>query len=93
MRLDRREFVVLSALGFVGTLGDRLVFAQAPAQAPAVPEFKDVRRNVGVFTARGGTIGYLVTPDAVVSWTVSSPTRRRCSSKDSSQRRRGRSIS
>jgi glyoxylase-like metal-dependent hydrolase (beta-lactamase superfamily II) len=71
MRLDRREFVVLSALGFVGLLGDRLVFAQqAPAgaapAAPTIPEFKDVRRNVGVFTARGGTIGYLVTPDAVV---------------------------
>ena len=31
-----------------------------------MPEFKDVRRNVGTFTARGGTIGYLVTPDAVV---------------------------
>jgi cyclase len=40
--------------------------APAPAAAPTVPEFKDVRRNVGVFTARGGTIGYLVTPDAVV---------------------------
>ena len=66
MYLDRRQFVVLSSLGFVGTLGDRLVFAQAPAQAPAVPEFKDVRRNVGTFTARGGTIGYLVTPDAVI---------------------------
>jgi glyoxylase-like metal-dependent hydrolase (beta-lactamase superfamily II) len=71
MRLDRREFVVLSALGFVGTLGDRLVFAQqapagAPAQPPTVPEFKDVRRNVGTFTARGGTIGYLVTSDAVI---------------------------
>ena len=71
MRLDRREVVVLSALGFVGSLGDRLVFAQqAPAgaapAAPTIPEFKDVRRNVGVFTARGGTIGYLVTPDAVV---------------------------
>ena len=66
MRLDRREFVVLSALGFVGTLGHRLAFAQAPAQAPTVPEFKDVRRNVGTFTARGGTIGYLVTSDAVI---------------------------
>jgi glyoxylase-like metal-dependent hydrolase (beta-lactamase superfamily II) len=70
MYLDRREFVVLSALGFAGTLGGRSLFAQAPAgapaQAPTVPEFKDVRRNVGVFTARGGTIGYLVTADAVI---------------------------
>ena len=64
--MNRRKFVVLSSLGFVGTLGNRWVFAQAPAAAPAVPEFKDVRRNVGVFTARGGTIGYLVTSDAVV---------------------------
>ena len=67
--LNRREFVVLSSLGFVGTVGNRWVFAQragAPTQAPTVPEFKDVRRNVGTFTARGGTIGYLVTADAVV---------------------------
>ena len=66
MYLNRRDFVVLSSLGFAGALGNRSLFAQAPAQAPTVPEFKDVRRNVGVFTARGGTIGYLVTPDAVV---------------------------
>jgi glyoxylase-like metal-dependent hydrolase (beta-lactamase superfamily II) len=31
-----------------------------------VPKFEDVRRNVGVFTARGGTIGYLITADAVI---------------------------
>ena len=69
MMFDRREFVVLSALGFVGSIGNRPVFAQARGgapQPPAVPEFKDVRRNVGTFTARGGTIGYLVTADAVV---------------------------
>jgi glyoxylase-like metal-dependent hydrolase (beta-lactamase superfamily II) len=66
MTFDRREFVVLSSLGLIGALGSRSLFAQAPAQAPTVPEFKDVRRNVGTFTARGGTIGYLVTVDAVV---------------------------
>jgi glyoxylase-like metal-dependent hydrolase (beta-lactamase superfamily II) len=66
MELNRRDFVVLSSLGLAGALGPRALFAQAPAAAPAVPEFKDVRRNVGVFTARGGTMGYLVTPDAVV---------------------------
>src|SRR5688572_6995524 len=70
MTFDRREFVVLSSLGLIGALGNRSLFAQArggaPAAAPTVPEFKDVRRNVGTFTARGGTIGYLVTADAVV---------------------------
>ena len=69
MSLNRRDFVVLSSLGFVGALGSRSLFAQARAggaQPPAVPAFADVRGNVGVFTARGGTIGYLVTPDAVI---------------------------
>jgi glyoxylase-like metal-dependent hydrolase (beta-lactamase superfamily II) len=66
MELNRRDFVVLSSLGLAGALGPRTSFAQAPAAAPAVPEFTDVRRNVGVFTARGGTMGYLITPDAVV---------------------------
>jgi glyoxylase-like metal-dependent hydrolase (beta-lactamase superfamily II) len=32
---------------------------------PAPPKFEDVRRNVGVFTMRGGTIGWLVNRDAV----------------------------
>lgn len=68
MQWNRREFVTTSSLGLVGLLGNRSLFAQAPAaqQPPAVPMFQDVRRNVGVFTARGGTIGYVVTADAVV---------------------------
>jgi glyoxylase-like metal-dependent hydrolase (beta-lactamase superfamily II) len=68
MKWNRREFVTASSVGLVSALGGARLGAQAPggAQAPVVPEFKDVRRNVGVFTARGGTIGYLITPDAVV---------------------------
>jgi glyoxylase-like metal-dependent hydrolase (beta-lactamase superfamily II) len=70
MSVNRREFVVSSSLGLAALLKGSIVpaWAQAPAaaQAPVKPEFKDVRRNVGVFTARGGTIGYLVTSDAVV---------------------------
>jgi glyoxylase-like metal-dependent hydrolase (beta-lactamase superfamily II) len=73
MPWNRREFVIASSLGLVSAVGGpgaaRAWAGQArgaqPA-APATPEFRDVRRNVGVFTARGGTIGYLVTPDAVV---------------------------
>jgi cyclase len=69
MHWNRRDFVIASSLGLAGALSHRSLLAQAPAgapQAPVVPEFKDVRRNVGIFSARGGTIGYLVTPDAVV---------------------------
>jgi glyoxylase-like metal-dependent hydrolase (beta-lactamase superfamily II) len=42
---------------------------QIPAQAPppAVPKFEDVRRNVGIFTMRGGTIGWLVNKDGVLA--------------------------
>jgi glyoxylase-like metal-dependent hydrolase (beta-lactamase superfamily II) len=67
MSWNRREFVTASTLGLIGALAPR-GFAQAPAgqAAPAVPQFTDVRRNVGIFTARGGTIGYLITPEAVV---------------------------
>ena len=68
MQFNRREFVTFTSLGVL-TLAQRSFFAQAPAgapQPPTVPKFEDVRLNVGVFTARGGTMGYLVTPDAVV---------------------------
>jgi cyclase len=47
----------------------RPLFAQAPAQTspPAVTKFEDVRRNVGIFTGRGGTIGWLTTPDGAIA--------------------------
>ena len=35
--------------------------------APVVPEFKPLRRGVGLFTARGGTIGWLVNPEALAA--------------------------
>ena len=63
---NRRQFVTTSSLGLIGVLGHRSLLAQAPAQPPTVASFADVRRNISVFTARGGTIGFLVTPDAVV---------------------------
>ncbi len=35
-------------------------------EAPASVSFTSLRRDVGLFTGRGGTIGWLITPDAVV---------------------------
>ena len=67
MKWNRRQFVTASSLGLVGALGHRSLFAQGPGQQPpATPVFQEVRRSVSVFTARGGTIGLLATPDAVV---------------------------
>lgn len=66
MTLNRREFVVTSSLAVVGgSLSPASLFAQQPPP-PVVPEFKTLRRNVGTFTGRGGTIGWLIAPDGVV---------------------------
>lgn len=76
MKIDRRQFIVFSS-GALAVSPIARVFgaaqAQAPAQppaqapaAPSIPKFDDVRRNVGIFTMRGGTIGWLINTDAVL---------------------------
>ena len=63
--MNRRQFLAVSsaalAAGPVRTLGG--------AQTPATPEprFETIRRNVGYFTARGGTIGWLSNKDSLVT--------------------------
>jgi cyclase len=65
--INRRDFMVTSSAALAaGAFGPSFVFAQAPAAPPATPVFTAVRRNVGTFTARGGTMGYVITPDAVL---------------------------
>ena len=67
MKLDRREFFALTTVGAAGLL-DPFGKPQQPAAGqapPAMPKFEDVRRNVGIFTMRGGTIGWLVNRSAV----------------------------
>lgn len=61
MPLDRRSFVTLAA---TGTLAAR--FPGALLAAPGAREFSPLRRNVGVFSLRGGTIGWLINGDGVV---------------------------
>lgn len=65
MSLSRREFLYLSsAAGATLALPlPRWAFAQSPA-APPTTKFELIRRNVGYFTGRGGTIGWLVAKDA-----------------------------
>ena len=67
--INRREFVWTSSAALAaGVFGPSFVFAQAPAAPapPTTPVFMPLRRNVGIFTARGGTMGYIVNPDAVM---------------------------
>ena len=65
MSSNRREFLLTSAATLAATLaGARVVSALQGTSAQSV--FTPIRRNVGFFTMRGGTIGYLVNPRAVV---------------------------
>lgn len=61
MRWTRRDFVRASSLGFVG--------AMLPLPVCGIPiplsEFRALRRNVGLFVGRGGTIGWLVNRDGI----------------------------
>jgi cyclase len=76
--MNRRDFLVRSSLfTTAGLLVRSKLLAQAPASPPpaaaagavrpppAVTEFKPLRRDVGIFTGRGGTIGWLANKDAL----------------------------
>lgn len=68
MKIDRRQFFVLSSGVLTALPAARLLGrAQTPAAAPTwTPVFTPVRRNVNVFSGRGGTIGYLSNKDALI---------------------------
>src|SRR5512139_1490800 len=67
MSTSRREFLTAASIVLAGgALGRARLLAQQPAQPPPAPAFTDLRGNVGIFTARGGTIGWFVSPDGVV---------------------------
>lgn len=58
--MDRRQFLLRSSLLAAGTA---LPFKSLLANAQS--NFKTLRRNVGYFTERGGTIGWLASDDAM----------------------------
>ena len=74
--MNRRTFLFRTAgLAAAGLVGRSALRAAGPAPAaadrpgpvgPPPTEFKPLRRNTGIFTGRGGTIGWLVSPAAVV---------------------------
>jgi cyclase len=63
----RRDFLLTSAAAAAAaSLGGPRLMSALQGQAPQ-PVFTPIRRNVGFFTMRGGTIGWLVNPGAVVA--------------------------
>ena len=75
--MNRREFLKSGVAVSAGVLTKGLLSAQtAPAPVPAtvpvqaptlVTEFHPLRGHAGYFTGRGGTIGWLAAPDALVA--------------------------
>lgn len=66
MRFNRRHFLATSSLALAGVATARVPLWAQPA-APLVTAFEDIRRGVGMFTATGGTIGYLVNADGAIA--------------------------
>jgi cyclase len=68
VHFSRRDFLTSSSLGVAGVALRRVpLLGQAAQQPPAVTKFEEVRRNVGTFTGRGGTIGWLAVPDGALA--------------------------
>jgi glyoxylase-like metal-dependent hydrolase (beta-lactamase superfamily II) len=77
--MNRRAFLARSTslLATASLLGRSSLSAQTPAApaaprpptapAPSVTEFRPLRRDVGIFTGRGGSIGWLSNKDALMA--------------------------
>ena len=65
--ISRRHFLESSVLTAAGlALAPGRLWAQGQPPAPVNGTFTALRDNVGIFSARGGTIGWLMAPDGVV---------------------------
>jgi cyclase len=62
--MNRRHFLASSSAALAAGPFRALLHAQAP---PPQPRFESIRRNVGYFTARGGTIGWLSNKGSLVT--------------------------
>jgi len=89
MSLDRRRFLGASALA---ALGGTSLFRLLHAQQAAQPVFTPIRRNVGFFTMRGGTIGWLVNGGGVVVVDSQFPAEARVCIEGLSERSSGRPV-
>lgn len=91
MSPTRRDFLAASsAAAMAGLLGGPLRLAGwSGAQEPV---FTPIRRNVGFYTMRGGTVGYLVDPGAVVVVDSQFPDEARALLAGLNQRSGGRQV-
>ncbi len=89
MSLSRRDFLATSAV----TLGAFLVRPlDVLASGTQQPVFTMVRRNVGTFTMRGGTVGWLVNPRGVAVVDTQFPAEARALLAGLQERSRNRGV-
>jgi cyclase len=67
MPFTRRDFLTASSLALVGVATARLPLGATQPASPLVTSFEEIRRGVGIFTATGGTIGYVVNADGAIA--------------------------
>lgn len=63
--MNRREFIRLSLVLSAGAALARRAAAQAAASPASATQFRPLRRDVGIFSGRGGTIGWLASREAL----------------------------
>lgn len=66
MPLTRRRFLTTSALSVAGAWVPGLATRGRQQPTPPAPRFEALRGGVGMFTVRGGTIGYLITSEGAL---------------------------
>lgn len=67
MTIPRRRFIATSSAALAAGAFTRFELFAQPAQPPVTPVFEAIRRNTGFWTARGGTIGWLINPAGAVA--------------------------
>lgn len=67
MTTSRRRFIATSSAALAAGAFTRLELFAQPPSAPVTPVFQALRGNVGFWTARGGTIGWLINPAGAIA--------------------------
>ncbi len=92
MSPTRREFVLWTGAAAVGGLLGRSPLQGLLQAQQAAPVFLPLRRDVGIFTMRGGTVGYLINADAVVVVDSQYPAEARVLAAGLAERSGGRQV-
>jgi glyoxylase-like metal-dependent hydrolase (beta-lactamase superfamily II) len=92
MSPTRRDFLATSAAAALGAALGRPLSAFAQQAAQPSPAFTPIRRNVGTFTMRGGTVGWLVNRGGVAVVDTQFPAEARALLEGLQQRSNNRGV-